>query len=673
MWNQTLSLDLWSDLLDATLLLEVKHSDELGRETLLGRSSISLSGMSVDSKLSFSKKLLGGQGRTPQSPFSPSSPITPAFAGRGVRGKDGKLLKVLAAAVEAPDPEISFSVQMLSHDASRVCDAQLKVMCVQARNLPALDAGGTSDPYVVVRFEAAQKKTSVVYRSLAPVWRETLTFDTSLRDMGTILELECFDYDLSSKDDSMGSSCLDLAGMRVGDHRACWVHLGTVSAGSNQPAVHLEYALVPKRKPCTAGAHVTLTLLRADKLKVPGVAHLNPYVRVSYEDTVRKSRVLMDTMEPEFSDRSHLESTFRLMCDYPPRGRIALEVFSHAMTGSDVCVGVATVDVSLLSVSKVSELCLSLIPTSALDPDADVSSDVITASGRLYVSLELQRNHTTSLFVVPGGTKGKSKSFEEGVSLLKPLLTSLEAKKSRRQVLSVADGMPVLKDGKEVWVPVRKLSLNSRDEAAQIKYFSTKDLVALEEAASQLTPLEEEKREEMMRRERDDEARTKRDRAFHMRLRQQKIWNHANRCALCARGFSVLEAPVKCRVCGLLYHAPRVRTVITEDQTCFHRHKRPEAEEYAARKRWDADDEREYATRARCACDWGQGQSPFIQSRNRHLSPLIMDEIFVSKYMSVVTDRTTTFVNPKSSGGIGSICGESRVRTSASSSNNWHF
>jgi hypothetical protein len=69
----------------------------------------------------------------------------------------------------------------------------------------------------------------------------------------------------------------------------------------------------------------------------------------------------------------------------------------------------------------------------------------------------------------------------------------------------------------------------------------------------------------------------------------------------------------------------------------------------------------------------------FIQSRNHLLSPLIMDEnydylssVLMSKSMSV-TDRTTTFVNSKSLGGIESICGESRVRTSASSSNNWHF
>jgi hypothetical protein len=76
----------------------------------------------------------------------------------------------------------------------------------------------------------------------------------------------------------------------------------------------------------------------------------------------------------------------------------------------------------------------------------------------------------------------------------------------------------------QVWAPVRKLSLDSREEAARIKYFSTKDLVALEAAASQLTPLEEERRVELARRERDDDARARRDRAYHVRQRQQKAW-----------------------------------------------------------------------------------------------------------------------------------------------------
>ena len=217
---------------------------------------------------------------------------------------------------------------------------------MQARNLPALDVGGTSDPYLVARFEGTEHKTSVVYRSLAPVWRETLVFDTALRDMGTVLEVECFDYDLSSQDDSMGLHRVSLDNLRVGDYKNVWCTLAPDASGSSPlepaPQVHLEYTLVPKRKPGSAAAHVHLSLLRADKLKVPGHgASPNPYVRLAFEDRVCRSRVVMGSREPDFSVAG--DNEFEFLCDYPPVGRIEVEMFSYGMVTSDVCVGVAAV------------------------------------------------------------------------------------------------------------------------------------------------------------------------------------------------------------------------------------------------------------------------------------------------------------------------------------------
>lgn len=52
-------------------------------------------------------------------------------------------------------------------------------------------------------------------------------------------------------------------------------------------------------------------------------------------------------------------------------------------------------------------------------------------------------------------------------------------------------------------------------------------------------------------------------------------------------------------MCGMLYHSPQVKTAIRGEHTCYNRHKKPEAEEYAQRKLWEADDERENVFRAR--------------------------------------------------------------------------
>ena len=190
--------------------LQVNHEDELGRHTLLGRTSLELTGLPLGSKTHYQAKLIGGELGTmstgAKTGGSRGSQLVRTGASRSLldsarqRGSDGKLLAPAApAAAAAPEPSLTYSVELLTHDAARERDAQLRVRAVQARGLPAMDVGGSSDPYLVARFQEDERRSSVVYRSLAPFWRETLTFDTSVREMGTVLEIECFDYDLSSQ------------------------------------------------------------------------------------------------------------------------------------------------------------------------------------------------------------------------------------------------------------------------------------------------------------------------------------------------------------------------------------------------------------------------------------------------------------------------------------------
>ena len=306
----------------------------------------------------------------------------------------------------------------------------------------------------------------MVYRTLAPTWYEALVFDTSLRDMATHLEIECFDYDLSSQDDSLGSFALDLSNLRIGDFRSRWCPLsgggggGGVSSSSSsmtanpKPEVHLEYALVQKRKMgASASGHLSIQLLRAERLRVQRPQHaaassmslpqLNPYVRVSFEDRVCRSRVITDSKEPDF--RGSVEggavqgrrgdSVFEFLCDDPPKGRVELQVFSYEMMASDVLIGVASVDIAEKSADVPTELCLLLIPPSALDPALVMSEQAVKTSGRLYVSIDFVRNAQQGLYVIVGGAKGQSKEHHDAIPLWRPLLSAAEAAAMRRQVL----------------------------------------------------------------------------------------------------------------------------------------------------------------------------------------------------------------------------------------------
>lgn len=64
---------------------------------------------------------------------------------------------------------------------------QLIVGILQAQDLPAMDMGGTSDPYVKVYMLPDKKKkfeTKVQRKNLCPVFNETFTFKVYTSDTG---------------------------------------------------------------------------------------------------------------------------------------------------------------------------------------------------------------------------------------------------------------------------------------------------------------------------------------------------------------------------------------------------------------------------------------------------------------------------------------------------------
>lgn len=67
----------------------------------------------------------------------------------------------------------------------------LSVTVIQAEELPALDMGGTSDPYVKVYLLPDKKKkfeTKVHRKTLSPVFNETFVFKASLQTYQTQLQ-----------------------------------------------------------------------------------------------------------------------------------------------------------------------------------------------------------------------------------------------------------------------------------------------------------------------------------------------------------------------------------------------------------------------------------------------------------------------------------------------------
>ena len=76
----------------------------------------------------------------------------------------------------------------------------------RAEELPVMDRGGTSDPYVRIRLHGEERRCKTVRKSLAPTWNETLAFPFArLRDLNPqeLCQVQVMHHDRVGVDEKM--------------------------------------------------------------------------------------------------------------------------------------------------------------------------------------------------------------------------------------------------------------------------------------------------------------------------------------------------------------------------------------------------------------------------------------------------------------------------------------
>lgn len=79
---------------------------------------------------------------------------------------------------------------------------KLYVRVIEARNLPAMDLNGFSDPYVRLQLGRHRSRTKVVKKCLNPTWGEEFSF--KVEDLKEELVLSVLDEDKYFSDDFVG-------------------------------------------------------------------------------------------------------------------------------------------------------------------------------------------------------------------------------------------------------------------------------------------------------------------------------------------------------------------------------------------------------------------------------------------------------------------------------------
>nr|XP_033817051.1 synaptotagmin-5 [Geotrypetes seraphini] len=220
-------------------------------------------------------------------------------------------------------------------------NGQLVVGILQAADLPALDMGGTSDPYVKVFLLPDKKKryeTKVHRKTLNPIFNESFTFKVPYAELGgKTLVMSVFDFDRFSKHDAIGEARVHMNTVDLARVIEEWQDLQSAEKEEQEKLGDICFSL---RYVPTAGK-LTVIVLEAKNLKKMDVGGLSdPYVKIHLMQNgkrlkKKKTTIKKNTLNPYYNESFSFEVPFEQI----QKVQVMLTVLDYDKLGKNEAIG----------------------------------------------------------------------------------------------------------------------------------------------------------------------------------------------------------------------------------------------------------------------------------------------------------------------------------------------
>ena len=210
--------------------------------------------------------------------------------------------------------------QVEAVDVEKEVSKTLFVRLIRAKNVLAMDDGGTSDPFAEIRFRGLQNISKTIKKTCDPEWEQTFTFNIPngkrVLDASDAVELYVYDRD-PALNDFIGYAKLDLEGEEVQDEESMklnrkrmsssWKRVDSASEGGFSPT---KQTTKSTNESFESDSNNENTLTSKDKKPIPPVATKIRYDKHTGRKYTQKTihlSSLPENQQPSFFDANHLK------------------------------------------------------------------------------------------------------------------------------------------------------------------------------------------------------------------------------------------------------------------------------------------------------------------------------------------------------------------------------